>query len=298
MIDRKPTLSHRIEHAALMSVVTLSSLAGERVSGALGGALGRLGYFPLRFRRRLVEQQLRLAFPDADQPWIERTARATYAHLGREALATLRLSRMSREAVQRRTTVLGFDEFRAVLDAGQGIVLVSGHLGNHEIGAAALSARGIPLDAVVQRQGNPLFDTALNEARRNLGLNVIDRFDAHRLAVRALRRGRVVGFAADQNAGRAGVFVPFFGRLASTHRGPALFAVKTESPLFLGTCRHRPAGYEIVLQRVEVDRTGSVDDVVYRLTAAFTARLEEVVRTAPEQYLWLHRRWKTRPPEA
>lgn len=295
MGDRKPTVSHRIEHAALMSVVAFASIAGDRVSAAFGGAVGRLGYFPLRFRRKLVEGQLRLAFPDADDKWIQRTARAAYAHLGREALASIRLGRMTREDVLRRTTVSGLDEFRAVIDSGKGLVLVSGHVGNHEIGAASLAARGIPLDLVVQRQGNPLFDAALNAARRNLGMTIIDRFESPRLALKALRRGHAVGFAADQNAGKAGIFVPFFGRLASTHRGAALFAVKTESPLFLGTSLRKGTGYDVRLQRVEVDRTGSVDDVVYRLTAAFTARLEEVVRSAPDQYLWLHRRWKTRP---
>jgi KDO2-lipid IV(A) lauroyltransferase len=176
-------------------------------------------------------------------------------------------------------------------------VLASGHVGNHEIGAAALSARGIPLDLVVQQQSNPLFDAALNDARRRLGLGIIDRWKAQRLALKALRQGHAVAFAADQNAGKSGVFVPFFGRLASTHRGAALFAYKTGAPLFLGTSLRKGTGYEVTLQRVDVDRSGDLDDVVYRLTAAFTARLEEVVRSEPDQYLWLHRRWKTRPPE-
>jgi KDO2-lipid IV(A) lauroyltransferase len=150
---------------------------------------------------------------------------------------------------------------------------------------------------VVQRQRNPLFDEALIASRRSLGHGVIDRIKATRLAIKALRRGHAVAFAADQNAGKAGIFVPFFGRLASTHRGAALFAVKTGAPLFLGTSLRRENGYEVRLQRVDVPRDGALDDVVYQLTVAFTARLEAVVREAPEQYLWLHRRWKTRPPE-
>jgi KDO2-lipid IV(A) lauroyltransferase len=196
-----------------------------------------------------------------------------------------------------RTRVTGLDEFRAALAQANGLVLASGHIGNHEIGAAALSARGIPLDLVVQRQGNPLFDQALNDARRRLGLGIIDRFQATRLAIKALRSGRAVAFASDQNAGKAGIFVPFFGHLASTHRGAALFAIKTDTPLFLGTSLRRENGYEVLLERVDVDRSGDLDQAIYRLTAAFTQRLEAVVRRAPEQYLWLHRRWKTRPPE-
>ncbi len=294
---RKPTFAHRVEHAAFMGAVGLSTVLGDRGSAKLGATIGALGYFPLRFRRKLVEKHLRIAFPDKADEWIRRTARAAYAHLGREAIEVIRLGRMSQQAVLDRTTVIGLDEFRAALAEGQGLVLASGHVGNHEIGAAALSARGIPLDLVVQRQGNPLFDKALNTARQRLGLGIIDRFEATRQAIRALRSGRAVAFASDQNAGKAGVFVPFFGRLASTHRGAALFAIKTGAPLFLGTALRRGKGYEVRLERIDVDRSGELEDAIYRLTAAFTARLEAVVRTAPEQYLWLHRRWKTRPPE-
>ena len=295
--ERRPTFAHRIEQGLFMGAVAMSGALGDRGSAALGSALGKLGYFPLRFRRKLVEKHLRIAFPERADEWIQRTARAAYAHLGREAIATIRLARMSRDDVLARTTVSGLDEFRDALGKGAGLVLVSGHVGNHEIGAAALSARGIPLDLVVQRQANPLFDAALIKSRERLGLGVIDRFQATRLAMKALRQGRAVAFAADQNAGKAGVFVPYFGRLASTHRGAALFAVKTGAPVFLGTSLRKGHGYDVTLQEVVVDRGGELDDVVYRLTLAFTQKLEEVVRATPEQYLWLHRRWKTRPPE-
>ena len=292
-----PSAAHRAQHVLFMGAVSIAHLLGDRGSAALGGTLGKLGYFPLRFRRGLVEKHLRLAFPDRDDAWIRRTSRAAYAHLGREAIATIRLARMTRDDVLARTTVIGLDDFKAALAEGNGLVLASGHLGNHEIGAAALAARGIPLDLVVQRQRNPLFDEALIASRRSLGLGVIDRFQATRLAIKALRSGHAVAFAADQNAGKAGIFVPFFGRPASTHRGAALFAVKTGAPLFLGTSLRRENGYEVRLQRVDVPRDGELDNVVYRMTVAFTERLEAVVREAPEQYLWLHRRWKTRPPE-
>jgi KDO2-lipid IV(A) lauroyltransferase len=294
---RKPTLMHRIEQTLFMGAVHASRLVNDGAAAKFGSGLGRLGYFPLKFRRQLVEKHLRRAFPDRDDAWISATARAAYAHLGREAIATIRLARMTREDVLARTSVVGLEAFNEALAQGNGVVLASGHIGNHEIGAAALSARGIPLDLVVQRQGNPLFDAALIASRERLGLGIIDRFQATKLAIKALRKGRAVAFAADQNAGKAGIFVPFFGHLASTHRGAALFAVKTGAPLFLGTSLRKGNRYEVTLQPVEVDRTGELEDVVYRLTVAFTERLEAVVREAPEQYLWLHRRWKTRPPE-
>jgi KDO2-lipid IV(A) lauroyltransferase len=295
--DRKPTIAHRAEHALFMGTVALARALGDRGSSTLGAALGSLGYFPVRFRRQLVEKHLRLAFPEKDDKWIGATARAAYAHLGREAIATLRLARMTREDVIERTTVSGLDAMRNALAKGNGVVLVGGHLGNHEIGAASLAARGIPLDGVAQRQANPLFDASLIAARERLGIHVIDRRHATRLGLKALRSNHVLAFVADQNAGKAGIFVPFFGRLASTHRGAALFAVKADAPLFLGTSLRRGNGYECRVDEIEVSRDGDLEEVVYRLTHAFTQRLEAVVRSAPEQYLWLHRRWRTRPPE-
>jgi KDO2-lipid IV(A) lauroyltransferase len=107
-----------------------------------------------------------------------------------------------------------------------------------------------------------------------------------------------VAFVSDQDAGRDGVFVPFFGRLASTHRGAALMAIRTGAPLFLGVPLRVAAGrYSIRVREIRTDRSGQLDDAVQRLTAAYTELLETAIRSAPDQYLWLHRRWKTRPPE-
>ena len=282
-----------------MAAVRAAGALGPSGSARLGAALGRLIHSPFGFRRALVEQHLRMAFPGHDDAWVRRTARAAYEHLGREAIASIRLARMTREDVLSCTHEVD-DSVQQLLNdyrQGKGLVLVSGHIGNHEIGAASLAARGAAVSLVVQRQGNPLFDAALNRARGRLGMEVIDRFEATRQVVRSLRKGNVVGFAADQNAGKTGVFVPFFGRLASTHRGPAFFAIKTGAPMYVGVALRRGSGYEIRAERIDVDRSGDLDEAIYRLTAAFTARIEAIVRSAPEQYLWLHRRWKTRPPE-
>jgi Kdo2-lipid IVA lauroyltransferase/acyltransferase len=113
-----------------------------------------------------------------------------------------------------------------------------------------------------------------------------------------LRAGRAVAFVSDQDARGTGVFVPFFGRLASTHRGPALMAIRTGAPLFVGyAMRAADGSYVGGIEEITVSREGDMDEAVLRLTAAFTARLEALIRRAPEQYFWQHRRWKTRPPE-
>jgi KDO2-lipid IV(A) lauroyltransferase len=291
-------LAHRAEYALFAGAVAIGRRVSEPAAARLGAFLGQLAYRPFGFRRRIVEDNLRRAFPDRDLEWVRLTAAASYEHFARETLAQLRTTHLTTAEVLERTTFEGWEELQAAARAGRGVVIVAGHLGNWEIGAAAVAARGMPTDVVVQRQSNPLFDRAIVQSRAGIGLGIIDRRHAPRLALRSLRAGRSVAFVSDQDAGRDGVFVPFFGRLASTHRGAALMAIRTGAPLFLGVPLRVAAGrYSIRVREIRTDRSGQLDDAVQRLTAAYTELLETAIRSAPDQYLWLHRRWKTRPPE-
>jgi Kdo2-lipid IVA lauroyltransferase/acyltransferase len=291
-------LRHLAEYGLILSVRGLDRLLGARPMGRLMAALGRLAYRPLGIRADLVESHLRQAFPDRDDAWVRRTAAESYAHLGREGLSLLRLSRMDRDQILAATT-LGedFDAFRAVVSAGTGAVVATGHLGNWELAGAAIAARGVALDAVAQRQSNPYFDRLINRARSRLGIRVIARGGATGKALAALREGRVVALVADQDARSVGVFVPFLGRPASTHRGAAVLALRSGAPLFMGVMTRRGDGtYEGRVERVPLPPEGEFEDRVRALTAAFTRLLEREVRAHPEQYFWHHRRWKTSPP--
>lgn len=290
-------LAHRLQYLLFSGVIATTRALGIRGRNRLGTGLGRLGYSGVRIRRSLVESQLRHAFPDRDERWIRETARAAYEHLGRETLAMLSAAERGVDEVRARTDVEGLDDLEHALGLGRGVVIATGHFGNWEIGGAAVAARGVALDVVAQRQANPLFDRRIVESRQRLGMRVIERGRAPREALRALRNGRAVAFVADQNAGRHGVFVPFFGRSASTHRGPALLALRADAPMFIGTAERVGDRYMIRLVPIEVDRSGPLTAAEERLTAAFTAALEAQIRRAPEQYFWHHRRWKTRPPE-
>ena len=127
-------------------------------------------------------------------------------------------------------------------------------------------------------------------------MRVIDRQDAQRAVLRSLRQGRLVAFVADQDAREAGVFVPFFGKPASTHRGPALLALRTGSPLFAGVAlRVGRRNYRVELREIVPPGSGRLGDRVNQLTSEFTSEFERVIREAPDQYLWHHRRWKTAP---
>ncbi|MFP4624379.1 MAG: lysophospholipid acyltransferase family protein [Gemmatimonadota bacterium] len=289
-------LQHRVEYALVRLARAFDRMLGPRLSGALAARLGRLAYRPFRVRADVVDEQLREAFPDREPAWRRRIARAAYEHLGREGMMLLRLSRLGRDDVIAATDVHGLDRLRAAVEAGTGAVLMTGHFGNWEIGGASIAARGIPLDVVAQRQKNPLFDALITRAREQLGMTVIRKGGATKAALRSLERGRVVALVADQDARRRGVFVPFFGRPASTHRGPAVLALRSGAPVFMGTAARRAGGrYEVTIREVPVPEAGDPEERADRLTADLTAALEAAVRADPGQYLWQHRRWKTRP---
>jgi len=289
-------LQNRVEYGLLRAAIGLLNLFPDRWAEAVGAALGRLGYWPFRIRRMQAEDNVRRAFPERDEAWVQRVVRASYEHLGREAVVILRLPRKSRAEIVARTRVDGKPVF-AHFREGQGMVVCAGHFGNWEIAAAIMPARGYPVDAIVNRQQNPLFDDYIVRTRERLGIGIIRRGGATEAATRAVRAGHAVAFAADQDANRPGVFVPFFGRLAATHRGAALIAVRTGAPMYLALpTREADGSYVLRLVEVAFDREGELDDVVWRGTAAFTAMLEAAIRERPGQYLWQHRRWKTRPP--
>lgn len=296
---RRPTLRDRLEYLGFRLVVGVVRLLPEGLANAIGSALGILTGSVLRIRRDVVDQNLARAFPDRAAGEREQIARESYRHLGREAVATFRLAYESAERIRERTEVEGLEALRATRAAGRPCVLVTGHLGNWEVGGAALAARGVPLDAIVLTQRNPLFDRELVRTRSRLGMAIIPRGGAGSGVRRSLHEGRVPAFVGDQDAGRGGVFVDFFGTPASTARGAALFAVRGDAVLFVGVGLRRssatPARYVVRLEEIEVPRTGEPEEDVRRVTVAHTAALERWVREAPDQYFWVHKRWKTRP---
>lgn len=294
------TTRHRVEDAALRCVAGIWSLLPERVALLAGAATGRFVGSVLRVRRRDVDRHLGWAFPDESAQWRRRVARASYAHLGREAVVLFRRGGWSAERVLERTDVVGFDGFREAAQAGAGLVLLTGHHGNWEIGGAAIAARDVPLDVVGKGMSNRGFQADLFAARERLGMQVIEMGDAAKEALRSLGQGRVVALLGDQNAHGGGIFLPFFGRPASTFRGPALFAARTGAPVWVAFAV-RDVGpaqrYTVTFRPLPFVSTGQVEEDATTLMTEYGRVLEEAIRSAPEQYFWQHRRWKTRPGE-
>lgn len=198
------------------------------------------------------------------------------------------------------SVVEGAEHLKAALARGRGAIVVTGHFGNWELGGLALAQVAGSALVVARVLTNPLVEARTRRFREGNGLKVVDRRIAVRHVLEHLRAGGCVGMLIDQNQRKGGVFVPFFGKLASTVPSPASLALKYDVPVLaaytyrIGTglrhCFHCDPPFELI-------RTGNYRADVVANTAMFTKRLEDFVRLHPDQWFWLHSRWRKRPPE-
>ena len=265
--------------------------APEPVALAAGRALGTLCRDTLRVRRGVVDSQLAASFPAATPHWVRDTARACYRHFGREAALLMggppRIERALSRVVDE--AGLGPRLLAAVAERG-GAVVVSGHLGNWELGAAAVRALGVRVTTVVQRQRGA-FGRRLGELRARLGLDVLDRDAAARPALDALRSGRILALVADQHTRLGSAPIDFLGRPAWTSLAPARLCLAADVPLFFAALVRDPSGYRIVHEEIDDRRSGAGADPV-EVTKGWVRVLEREIEQRPEQYFWFHRRWK------
>jgi KDO2-lipid IV(A) lauroyltransferase len=246
----------------------------------------------------VAEKQIAAAFPEFSSREVKRVARESYRHLGRVAAETALFSRLDGPGILAHMQgIAGLELFVQQRAEGRGAIVLTGHVGNWEIGGAAVAASGVPIDVVVRLMGNPLFDEYLTATRTRLGMTVVRDRDAVRHTARALRDGHVIAFLIDQSGLHlASTFVPFFGRPAKTPRGPAVLALRLAVPIFFGvSIRQADGRYQMDIREILTERTGNTDSDVDAILNEYSRLLEHYVREAPEQYFWQHRRWKRQP---
>ena len=292
-------LQWRAEYAALRAVYAVARRLPETWRRRCGRGLGRFAFRSLRYRREVVLAQLRWAFPDRDDASRRELAERVYEQLGTSLLEFMTLGDLGPERIRDRVRLEGLEHLERFRAAGRGVLLTTGHFGNWELMGAALAAYGYPLGVVARSQSNPLVDALQNDVRRRAGMTVIKAAGSIRQLVRSLRDGGRVAMLPDVNAGDDGVFVPFLGRTASTPRGLAYFAWKLGCPIVPMYCVRQPDGTHVghVTEPIEPDPQQDETTAVQDLTRRHTERLEAFVRRHPDHWFWVHRRWKTRPPE-
>jgi len=289
---------HYIEYALLIlacRIVRKMSLAAAlRTANALGDATFRI----LRIRRCVTEENLRAAFPEKRPGEIEEIARSAYRHAARTGIELIRGPAEGKEGLLGRVRFVRRELLDEALEAGRGAVLLTGHFGNWELFGAALVHAGYPVSFVVREQNNRMTDRVINGIRTQTGAEVIPLGMAIRGVIRNLRANKFVALVADQDAGRRGVFVEFFGRPSSTAAGPAALAIKTGAPVLFGYAVREARGRHVLYaESIPVPAGLTEEETVRTVLQDYSDQLERRIREHPDHWFWMHKRWKTRIPE-
>ena len=267
-----------------------ASLVGAQRAGRwIGRAAWALGR---RDRRRALEH-LALALPELPEAERRRIARGSMLHQGVTLAETLHLSRRSCADVERYVDAEGWEGVEALAAAGRPVMILTGHCGNWELLAALINCRGLGMSVVARRLDEPELQELLLAARRRFGTETIERGapGASRRLLRVLREGGALGMLIDQDTRVEAVWVDFFGRPAHTPVGAAKIALRVGAAVVPSFIERRADGRHLARFLPPLDLPADPTEATARMTAAIEAQ----VRRVPEQWVWMHRRWRRRP---
>jgi len=253
-----------------------------------------------RGRKRAIDN-LRASFPDKDEHWLIETGRRSFEHIVMLVIDILFSPRLvNRDNWERYSTYINIERAKWMMQEGRGIVWVTGHYGNFEIMGYLLALFGFDVYSIARPLDNKFINNYLERTRKRTGQRLIDKKGATEQMEAIAAKGSSLCFIADQDAGKKGIFVDFFGRKASTYKSIGLIAMQYNMPI--GVAGSRRVGnrffFEIEVNRVIMpDEWADKDDPLKWITQEYVRATEDFIRKDPTQYWWLHRRWKTRPKE-
>jgi KDO2-lipid IV(A) lauroyltransferase len=293
-------IRHRIEYYAFMGFILVIWLIPLEAVYTISDLLGRFVYSVLRVRRKVVLNNLRMAFPEKSIKELKHIGMRTYQNFAKMIFEYSRFPLLKKESIPGDWEVEGREHLDWAFNRGKGGIIVAGHFGNWEYMGACLGQMGYPMAFLVGEQHNKLIDDMMNRNRELMGIRIIHMGVAVRGVIKTLRNNGFVALLSDQDAGRQGVFVKYFNRLSSTHQGPAIFALKTGAPIIFASAIRLPRGrHKMVLERLCFDHLdGITEEAIHEVTQAYTTLLEKKVREYPDHWFWMHRRWKRKPPES
>ncbi len=295
-----PSWKESLEYGAVRLLVALLGSLGRSQARWLGASFGAVAFRVLSHLRRTGLRNLELAYPE--MPAAERLAilREEFRSLGWQMAEFCQMASYTRRSAAALVRYEGLENYLAALSRGNGVLVVTGHLGAWELSSFFHSLMGYPMSLVIRRLDNPRVDAFVNGIRTLHGNRVIHKDDFARGLITAMHAGETVGILMDTNmTPPQGVFVPFFGIQACTASGLARVALRSGAAVLPGFLLWEEAEQKYVLhfgQELALSRTDDQASDVVTNTALFTQAIESYIRRYPGQWLWVHRRWKTRPP--
>lgn len=295
-------LKHYVEYALLRILLFKLRLLPFRGALWVARRLGDFAFDVLRMRRTVTLQNLRAAFAmTRSEQELAGIARACYRNFAMTFVEFAFFAHQGIEDLERRMRITSSRHVREAAALGRGIIYLGGHVGNWEMMGACMGPLDRPLGVVVGGQRNPMVNRFITGLRSSVGMVPIRQGSALKEVIRTLRRDGRVALVADQDAGPGGMFIEFLGRPASTAIGPARFAYRTGAPVVIGLDRrlgnngsHEARLYPPIIP----DRSRPEEEEIRRILTEYARILEGFVRRYPDQWFWMHRRWKTRPDPA
>ena len=295
---RQKPVQHKLELAALHLFQYWIRLPPLPVIHRAAEWLGRFTFSVMRVRRQVILQNLCQAFPEKSVRERKRIGLRHMQNFAKTAFEFMRFPVTTPEEIAARCEVTGQEHVQNALAQKKGVLLVSGHFGNWELICPMMTHLRFPASALAGTQHNARMNDIMNETRERMGMNIITRGIGVRNIIKALRSNRCVVLISDQNAPRLGIFVNFFGKPASTATGIAAFHLKLGSPIVFFFFIRLPRGRHrlVFLPFDPGPLQGTREKQIKTITRAYVSTLESMIRRYPEQYFWMHKRWKTRPP--
>lgn len=292
-----------LEYAVVRGLLGLLGVMPRKAAVGTATAVTSLGYVFLGGLRRVAATNLKIAFPEKDDAERRRLVKGAFRNLGRVLGEMSQFPKATRESLSKliefQIDPALYDEYQKLKQMGRGVIIVSPHLGNWEVLVFGWAAYDSPMSYLARPLDNPLIEKLTVALRTKFGNRPINKTNSVMTAARVLREEGLLGILADVNAHpKEGVFVPFFGVQACTSSGPALLAMRTDSAILpmCGAWDEEKGHYLGVHGRlIYPANTGDRQADVTETTAEFTAEVEKLVRRFPDQWLWIHKRWKTRP---
>ena len=287
-------LKNTLIYHSVRLLIAIMNLIPRRLALTLCDALGLVAYLCAAGTRHQTLNNLSLAFGEEKTlRERKRMTRQVFQNLGRNAVDAIRLPKINAENVDDLVEVEGIHYLEDAYKAGKGVVAASGHIGNFELLGAYLALKGYEVTVVAATLYDPRLDVLLRNNRMKGGLHIEKREYATSAVLRALRKGHIVGLLIDQDTRVHGTFVQFFRRPAHTPVGPAILADRTGAPIIPMAIHRRDDDTHLITIRSPIPSAGHSKDAIQITTQAYTTEIENFIRHAPTQWVWMHDRWKT-----
>jgi len=294
---KKRKLQHRLEFWLIVFFAGIFRLLPHKWAVCCGMSIGGFAYKRLKIRRNVALSNLKIAFPQKTLEELEDIAYRSYRHWGGVGAEFARLPLFNRKHMDKYITFTGQDVLNNSVALGKGGLIISGHFGNWEVMGPSAVMKGYGVTYIVATQTNKLVDKKMDDLRKDKGIEIWKTREAPRGVFKSLKNNSFIAIMIDQDAGKDCVFVDFFSKSASTHRGPAVFHLRTGAPLIKSSCiRTKGPYYTINFEEIILPESVKLaENVTKEMMAYLTGILEEQIKEHPEQYFWMHKRWKTRP---